>query len=38
MPGLIIEKLNNKIEVKAETKIAKGMARAFKRISRYNRC
>ena len=32
--SLIIEELNNKAEVEAETKAAKGMARAFKRISR----
>jgi hypothetical protein len=36
MPGLVIEELNNKVEVKAETKAAKRMARAFKRISGYN--
>jgi hypothetical protein len=36
MPGLVIEELNNKAEVEAETKAAKGMARAFKRISGCN--
>jgi hypothetical protein len=36
MSGLIIKELDNKVEVKAETKVAKGIARAFKRISRYN--
>ena len=34
MPGLIIKELDNKAEVEAETKAAKEMARAFKRISR----
>ena len=38
MPGLIIEELDNKVEVEAETKAAEGIAGAFKRISRYNRC
>jgi hypothetical protein len=36
MPGLVIEELDNKVKVKAETKAAKGMARAFKRINRRN--
>jgi hypothetical protein len=36
MPNLIIEELNNKVEVKAETKAVKRIARAFKKISRYN--
>jgi hypothetical protein len=36
MPSLIIEELNNKAEVKVKTKIAKGIARASKRISGYN--
>jgi hypothetical protein len=36
MPGLVIEELNNKVEVEAETKIVKGMARASKRISGRN--
>jgi hypothetical protein len=36
MPSLVIKESNNKVEVEAETKIAKGIARAFKRISRYN--
>jgi hypothetical protein len=36
MPSLVIEELDNKAEVKAETKVAKGMARAFKRISGHN--
>jgi hypothetical protein len=33
MPSLVIEELDNKAEVEAETKAAKRMARAFKRIS-----
>jgi hypothetical protein len=33
MPGLVIEESNNKVKVKAETKAAKGIARASKRIS-----
>ena len=33
MPGLIIKESDNKAKVKIETKIAKGIARAFKRIS-----
>ena len=33
MPSLVIEELDDEAEVKAETKAAKGMARAFKRIS-----
>ena len=37
MPSLIIKELNNKVEVKVETKAAKGIAGAFKRISRRNR-
>jgi hypothetical protein len=37
MPSLVIEELDNKVEVEAETKIAEGIARAFKRISGYNR-
>ena len=37
MPGLVIEELNNKGEVEAETKITKGIAGASKRISRRNR-
>jgi hypothetical protein len=36
MPGLVIEESNNKVEVEAETKAAKGIARASKRISRRN--
>jgi hypothetical protein len=36
MPSLIIEELDNKAEVKVETKAAKGIARAFKRMSRRN--
>jgi hypothetical protein len=36
MPGLVIEESNNKAEVEAETKVAKGMAKAFKRISGRN--
>ena len=36
MPGLVIKESNNKVEVKAETKIVKGIARVFKRINRYN--
>ena len=34
MPSLVIEELNDKVEVKSETKVAKGIARAFERISR----
>ena len=34
--SLIIKELNNKAEVKAETKIAKGTTEAFKRINRRN--
>ena len=37
MPSLIIEESDNKVEVEAETKAAKGMARASKRISGCNR-
>jgi hypothetical protein len=37
MPSLIIKELDNKAEVKAETKAAKGMARAFKRMNGRNR-
>jgi hypothetical protein len=33
MPGLVIEELDNKVEVEAETKAAEGIAGAFKRIS-----
>ena len=33
MPSLIIEELDNKVKVEAETKAAEGMAGAFKRIS-----
>jgi hypothetical protein len=33
MPSLVIEESDNKVEVKAETKAAKEIARAFKRIS-----
>jgi hypothetical protein len=33
MPGLVIKELNNKVEVKAETKAAERMARASERIS-----
>ena len=33
MPGLVIEELDNKAEVEAETKVAKGIAGASKRIS-----
>jgi hypothetical protein len=33
MPSLIIEELDNKAEVEAETKAAKGMARASERMS-----
>jgi hypothetical protein len=33
MPSLIIEELNDEVEVEAETKAAKGMARASKRMS-----
>ena len=33
MPGLVIEELDNKVEVEAETKVAERMARAFKRMS-----
>jgi hypothetical protein len=33
MPSLVIKESNNKVEVKAETKAAKGMAGAFKRMS-----
>jgi hypothetical protein len=36
MPSLVIKKLDNKAEVKAETKAAKGIVKAFKRISRHN--
>ena len=36
MPSLVIEELNNKVKVKAETKVAKGMAGASKRISGCN--
>jgi hypothetical protein len=36
MPSLIIKELDNKAEVEAETKAAKGMARASKRISGRN--
>jgi hypothetical protein len=36
MPSLVIKELNNKVKVEAETKIAKGMARASERISRCN--
>lgn len=36
MPGLVIKELNNKVEIKAETKAAEGIARAFKRISGHN--
>jgi hypothetical protein len=34
MPSLIIKELDNKVKVKAETKIAKEIARAFKRINK----
>jgi Holliday junction resolvasome RuvABC ATP-dependent DNA helicase subunit len=34
MPSLIIKESNNKVEVEAETKAAKEIARASKRISR----
>jgi len=34
MPSLIIEESDNKVEVEAETKAAKGMARASERINR----
>jgi hypothetical protein len=37
VPSLIIKELNNKAEVKAETKTAEGITEAFKRISKYNR-
>ena len=36
MPGLIIEELKDKVKVEAETKVAKGMARASERISGRN--
>ena len=36
MPGLVIEELDNKVEVEAKTKVAKGITRASKKISRYN--
>jgi hypothetical protein len=36
MPSLIIEELDNKVEVEAETKAAEGIARAFERISGCN--
>ena len=36
MSSLIIKELNNKAEVKAEIKAAKGIARASKRISGRN--
>ena len=36
MPGLVIEELDNKVEVEAEIKAAKGIARASKRISGRN--
>jgi hypothetical protein len=36
MPSLVIEELDNKVEVEAETKVAKGMAGAFKKISGRN--
>jgi hypothetical protein len=36
MPSLVIKELDNKAEVEAETKAAKGMARASKRISGRN--
>jgi hypothetical protein len=37
MPSLVIEELDNKVEVEAETKAAKEMARASERISRRDR-
>jgi hypothetical protein len=37
MPSLVIEELNDKAKVEAEIKVAKGMARASKRISRRDR-
>jgi hypothetical protein len=37
MPGLVIKELNNKAEVKAETKAAERIAEASKRISGRNR-
>jgi hypothetical protein len=37
MPSLIIEELDNKAEVEAETKAAKGIAGASKRMSGRNR-
>jgi len=36
MPSLVIKELDNKVEVKAETKAVKEMARASKRINGYN--
>ena len=36
MPGLVIEESDNKAEVEAKTKAAKGIARASKRISGHN--
>ena len=33
MSSLIIKELNNKVEVKAETKVTKGIVKASKRIS-----
>jgi hypothetical protein len=38
MPGLVIEKSDDKAEVEAETKVAEGIAGAFKRISGRNQC
>jgi hypothetical protein len=36
IPGLVIKESDNKAEVEAETKAAKGIARASERISRRN--